>query len=159
MTHILLVYQKLIPSAVLCGHVQLEYLAGKKKIEYRHSEVYQVTAEMISWADTVILVRGALELDLLIAKTAKTAGKRTVYVLDDDLLNVPEHIESSRFYGSPVTQWLMKRIMGNCDCFASPSDVLLKKYGSYFKETAKIEEPAMNRAERSAETKETVNVI
>ena len=93
MQHVLLVYQQLIPSAILCGHAQLEYLASAGKIEYEHCCSHQVTAEMISRSDTVVIIRGALDFDLLTAKTAKRAGKRVVYVLDDDLFNVPGHIE------------------------------------------------------------------
>ena len=158
MTHVLLVYQKLIPSAVLCGHVQLEYLASEKVIEYRHSEAFWVNAEMIAWADTVIIVRGALEFDLLIARTARRAGKRLIYVLDDDLFNVPRNIESSTFYNSRITQWIMKHTMSCCKTFVSPSPALIAKYGSRFQKTVQIEEPALQH-ELPHRKGDTVNII
>ena len=159
MQHVLLVYQQLIPSAILCGHAQLEYLASAGKIEYEHCCSHQVTAEMISRSDTVVIIRGALDFDLLTAKTAKRAGKRVVYVLDDDLFNVPGHIESSRFYGSMVTKSIMRRIMSCCDCLASPSEKLIEKYGETFPETALIEEPALPHQQKNFEVKDKVNIV
>ena len=155
---ILLTYQELIPSAVLCGHAQLQWLAEHDKIEYRHSRVFSVTAELLSWADVIIIVRGALEIDLFIAKLAKRAGKRLVYILDDDLLNVPAHIVSAPFYNSRKTQKLIPEIMGCCDCFASPSLKLIEKYGGRFKETALIEEPALYNGEIAKKDSGKVNI-
>lgn len=147
MEHVLLVYQELIPSAVLCGHAQLQWLADNKKIEYRHARVFSVTAELLSWAEVIIIVRGALEIDLFIAKLAKRAGKKLVYVLDDDLLNVPAHIVSAPFYNKRKTRKTIRAVMDLCDCFASPSLKLLEKYGGGFRETVLIEEPALYRGE------------
>ena len=158
MEHILLIYQKLIPSAVLCGHVQLSWLAEQGTIEYRHAEVYDVTGEMLTWANVIVIIRGAMEMDWLIARSAKKAGKKLVYVLDDDLLNVPQHIESSTFYNSPKTQKLMHRIMRLCDVFASPSLNLIEKYGEEFSETVLIEEPSLAHEKKEHPEKKTVDV-
>lgn len=158
MEHLLLVYQEMIPSAILCGHAQLQWLAENNRIEYRHSRVFSVTAELLSWADVVIIVRGALEIDLFIAKLAKKAGKRLVYVLDDDLLNVPGHIVSAPFYNRRKTQKLIRKIMSLCDCFASPSKKLIEKYGGNFKETALIEEPALYSGEPSRNNSGKINI-
>ncbi len=144
MKHVLLVYQEMIPSAVLCGHSQLQWLAEHGVIEYKHSSVLRIKAELVSWANVIVIIRGALEMDLLVAKAAKKAGKRIVYVLDDDLLNVPEHIVSAPFYNSKKTKKMIHEIMSSCDCFASPSLKLIEKYGKDFKGTALIEEPALN---------------
>ena len=96
-------------------------------------------------------------MDMLIARFAKKAGKKLVYVLDDDLLNVPAHIESSTFYNNPKTQKYMNEVMRLCDCFASPSTVLIGKYGSTFRETALVEEPALSH--RKTEKKsDTINI-
>ena len=158
MEHILLVYQKLIPSAVLCGHIQLQWLQERGKIEYKHAEVYEVTGKMLSWANVVVIIRGALEMDYLIARSAKKAGKRLVYVLDDDLLNVPNHIESSTFYNSPKTQKYMNEIMQFCDCFASPSLNLIEKYGGSFQETALIEEQSLSHRMEERREKSIVDI-
>ena len=42
---------------------------------------------MLSWANVIVILRGALEMDLFIAKAAKKAGKRLDNILDDDLRN------------------------------------------------------------------------
>ena len=158
MEHVLLTYQELIPSAILCGHAQLKWLAENNKIEYRHSRVFSVTSELLSWADVIIIVRGALEIDLFLAKLAKRAGKRLVYILDDDLLNVPAHIVSAPFYNSRKTKKLIPEIMGCCDCFASPSHKLIEKYGSRFKETALIEEPALYNGKTTIQNSGKINI-
>ena len=128
MEHVLLIYQEMIPSVVLCGHTQLKWLAEHGIIEYKHFKVFSVTSEILSWADVVIDVRGALEIDLFLAKLAKKAGKKLVYVLDDDLLNVPGHIVSAPFYNSGKTQKMIRETMALCDCFATPSIKLMEKY-------------------------------
>lgn len=143
MLHVLLVCEKLIPSALLCGHAQLTYLAEQGKIEYRQAITGQTDRKLLSWANVIVFIRSAREPDYYAARAASAAGKKLVYVLDDDLLNVPEHIASSAFYNSPETQRYMRGIMGFCDCFASPSLTLLEKYGGQFRETARIEEPAI----------------
>ena len=158
MEHVLLVYQELIPSAVLCGHAQLQWLAKQNKIEYKNSRVFNVTSELLSWADVFIIVRGALEIDLFLAKLAKKAGKRLVYILDDDLLNVPAHIASAPFYNRRKTQKMIREIMNLCDCFASPSPKLLEKYGGQFKEIAIIEEPALFRGTIAEKKSEKINL-
>ena len=158
MEHVLLIYQEMIPSVILCGHAQLQWLAEHKRIEYKHSRVFSVTGEMLSWADVLIIVRGALEIDLFLAKLARRAGKRLVYVLDDDLLNVPEHIVSAPFYNSRKTQRLIPEIMSQCDCFASPSEKLIEKYGGKFRETARIEEPALYRGQPAENRSEKINI-
>lgn len=150
MTHILLVYQKLIPSAVLCGHTQLTRLAEKGRIEYRHAEAYHVTSKLLKWADTVIFIRGALEMDLLVAQTAKKAGKKLVYALDDDLFNVPSHIDSASFYNNPKIRRNMNTIMSLCDIFVTPSRNLMEKYGERFSRSALIEEPALEHKTAAA---------
>ena len=158
MEHVLLIYQEMIPSAVLCGHAQLSWLAEHNRIEYQHTRVFSVTAEMISWSNVIIIVRGAMEMDLFIAKLAKKAGKRLVYVLDDDLLNVPAHIVSAPFYNSRKTQRMIREIMKTCDCFASPSLKLMEKYGGQFKETALIEEPALFSGKRAANNSGRISI-
>ena len=145
--HILLTYQEMIPSVLLCGHAQLQWLAEHNRIEYKHTRVFSVTAELLAWSDVIITVRGALEIDLFLAKLAKRAGKKLVYILDDDLLNVPGHIVSAPFYNRRKTRKLICEIMRICDCFASPSLKLIEKYGERFKETAFIEEPALYSGE------------
>lgn len=158
MERILLIYQEMIPSAVLCGHAQLSWLAEQNRIEYRHTKVFSVTAELISWSNVIIIVRGAMEMDLFIAKQAKEAGKRLVYVLDDDLLNVPRHLVSAPFYNSGKTQKMIREIMKTCDCFASPSLKLIEKYGGQFKETELIEEPALYSGKLSKNKSGKINI-
>ncbi len=158
MEHVLLIYQDMIPSVVLCGHAQLQWLADHGVIGYRHSQSFKVKGEMLSWANVIIFVRGALEADMLIAREAKKAGKRLVYILDDDLLDVPEHIISAPFYRRKRTKKMIGEIMRSCDCFASPSEKLIEKYGGQFNETVLIEEPSVSQNNKPHNNGGTVKI-
>lgn len=133
-----------IPSVYLCGDKQLSFLMEKGIIDYRFVYTMSCTAEDIRWADVVVLIRADSAVALRIAKTARTAGKYCIYVLDDDLLNVPESLAaSSRHYQNHKTAETIRAVMNECQCFLSPSAVLLEKYGKAFARSEKIEEPAL----------------
>lgn len=142
MSNVLLVYPALIPSTLLCGKLQLEWLDRQGHIHFQAVQRERVTAHLSRWADVVILVRAdsLMERDLL--KKWKKAGKYSVYVLDDDLLNVPENMQSSDHYRRSETVRTMREIMALCDCLLSPSKTLLRKYKRNFEKCALVEEPA-----------------
>ena len=142
MKHVLLISRALIPSVSLCGHSQLSLLAEQGKIEYQWARSREVKSARLAWAEVVIFVRADRETDVLAAEAARRAGKYLVYVLDDDLLHVPECISSAEFYHRSETRESIRRVMSLCDCLLSPSDRLLEKYGGDFPRCGRIEEPA-----------------
>ena len=141
MTHVLMTYPGMIPSVLLCGQYQLEYLAIMGKIEFRSIQRDSLTAEDCGWADVIFLVRSDSELEVELAKKWKRAGKRLVYVLDDDLLNVPDTISSGAFYAQKVVRKSIQTLLELCDVFLSPSEKLREKYGMV--KSAPIEEPSL----------------
>lgn len=141
MTNVLITYPGMIPSVLLCGQYQLEYLAKTGKIKLRSISRKALTSEDCGWADVVFLVRSDSELEVALAKKWKCAGKRLVYVLDDDLLNVPSSISSSGFYSLTCVQKSIQELITLCDVFLSPSEKLREKYG--WNKSAPIEEPAV----------------
>lgn len=143
MTHVLMLCPALIPSAILCGHSQLEWLGQKGVIEYRLSTSDRVTSKLLSWADVVFFVRSDSMLEARLAKELKKKGRYLIYVLDDDLLNIPEYIDSAEFYNSRDTQENIREVMSACDCLLSPSVRLREKYGGFFSRTVNIEEPSL----------------
>ena len=56
------------------------------------------------------------------------AGKYLIYILDDDLLNIPEGIASAKHYWQPGVQRNIREIMGMSHAILSPSPLLLEKY-------------------------------
>lgn len=134
-----------IPSVMLCGHCQLDYLAKKGIINYKFVPEHFLDNKVIEWADVLVFIRSDSDLEAYVSKIAKKAGKRLIYVLDDDLLNVPSYASSYYYYSLPSTHKNMRIVMSNCDMFLTPSPVLMKKYGGPFKYKYLIKEPSLNR--------------
>ncbi len=125
----------------LCGGLQLEELSKRGEIEYRAARVADVRSEQLNWSNMVFLVRGDSPLEAWIAKRCRETGRAVIYVLDDDLLNVPPELGSGVFYNSEPVQRSIRALLGNADCIASPSELLLRKYGEG-SSTIQIIEPA-----------------
>lgn len=142
-SHVLLLYRELIPSVRLCGHCQLEYLAQQGKLEYRAERVSTVSRTTLQWADTVVLGRLDNAYELALTRCLKNAGKRLLYIIDDDLLNVPPECSSSAYYGQPEIQNCIRQIMELSDALISPSPLLAKKYTQPGQRCFWIEEPAI----------------
>ena len=143
MTNALLLYNRLIPSVRLCAYSQLNYLSELGKINFQHCEVRKITTSQIKDNDVVIMVRSDSYLEEALAKIFKNAGKYLVYILDDDLLNIPEGLSSSKHYRSAEVKTRITSIMAICDCLLSPSKKILEKYGDSFRKVGLIEEPAL----------------
>ena len=143
MKHVLLVTLEMIPSAVLCGDAPLRYLAERGRIEYRWTTPKKLRGRDLRRADTVIFVRGDDPVSRRAAETARRSGRSTVYVMDDDLLNIPEGLESSVQYRKEETRETIRGVMAACRYLLSPSRNLLAKYGGAFERAERIEEPAM----------------
>ncbi len=144
MKNVVLVARDMIPSVVLCADAQLRWLAEKNYVNYRRIPPLLCGIGTILWADVLVFVRSDDSASLAAAETARRAGKYGIYVLDDDLLNVPPGMESSEYYARPETKARIRRIMGECRCFLTPSPVLLEKYGGGFETAAQIEEPCLS---------------
>ena len=151
--NVLVVSTTFIPSVLLCGHCQLEYLEKQGKLNYKFSISHFINKRNVEWADIIVFLRSDSDIDAYVSKIAKKAGKKLIYVMDDDLLNVPDYLSSSPYYLLPSTQHNIRTIMSNCDTFLTPSPVLLEKYGPSFKFKYNIAEPSLNRINRKEENK------
>lgn len=139
---VLLLYRTFGPSVNLCGFLQFQHLAETGAIEFRHKRIMQVGKPDINWADIVAFVRGDALLDEWMARISHEAGKYVVYILDDDLLNVPDYLGSSPYYAQRSVQRHIRRMMEYSDCFISPSERLIARYGKNFACTFRLIEPA-----------------
>lgn len=138
-----MLYRELIPSVRLCGHNQLEYLSENGQLEYRAEKVFAVSRKTLQWADTVILGRLDNAYELALTKRLKSAGKQLLYILDDDLLNVPSECSSSAYYGQPEIQSCIRGMLALSDGIISPSPLLMERYGLPGQKCFWIEEPAV----------------
>lgn len=156
MTNILIISHTLIPSVLLCGHSQLSLLKQKGIIDYQFSRARHLSSKLLTWADIVIFLRSESGLEAYASRVCKQAGKHLVYVLDDDLLNIPDYLSSAKYYLRPEIQNNIRTIMSNCDTFLTSSPVMLQKYGSSFKNAFQIHEPSLNAISHKQENDKTI---
>ena len=149
--NILITSTTFIPSVLLCGHCQCDYLEKQGKLNYRFCISHFTKAQDIEWADIIIFLRSDSDIDAYVSRIAKRNGIHTVYVLDDDILNVPSYLSSAPYYNLPSTKNNIRTIMSNCDTFLTPSPVLKEKYGGGFKYSFLIDEPSLNRISEKPE--------
>ena len=143
MKKILLLYNALIPSVRLCGYEQLRYMADRGQVGFQHGCCRKVSRAQLREADAVIFSRSDGVFEMLLARELKKAGKYLIYVLDDDLLNVPDYLSSAAYYQTKRVQKNIRTIMSCCDCLITPSPVLARKYGTQFKDVVTLREPAL----------------
>ncbi len=141
--HVLLLYKAMIPSVLLCGYYQLQWLEEQGRIEMRHAKSFRVSAEDVSWADIVVMCRLDEPAELALAQRLRREGKKLVYAIDDDLLNVPPEMTSAPHYRMKSIRRAIEGLIGTSDGLVSPSPVLLGMYGQKHHRTLLIEEPAM----------------
>lgn len=144
LNHVLLIYRRLIPSIRLCGHCQMEYLAQEEKIEYRAVQELKLKTSDLNWADVVLLGRLDSWYEYQLTKKLKEVGKYLIYIIDDDLLNIPQEISSAAYYGQKEIQGYIRGMIEMSDAILSPSPLLLEKYAVNGRSAIQIEEPAID---------------
>ena len=142
-THVLLIYRRMIPSIRLCGHSQLEAMAREGKILYRAAADARLSREDLAWAETVILGRLDSWYELRLTRMLRRAGKRLIYMMDDDLLNIPPEVTSAGYYNQKSIQRCIREIIRLSGAVMSPSPLLLEKYARDGRKAILIQEPAV----------------
>lgn len=142
-THVLLIYRRMIPSIRLGGHSQMEAMAAEGRILYRAAQDARITKDDLAWAETVILGRLDSWYELRLARMLRAAGKKLVYMMDDDLLNIPPEVTSAGYYNQESIQRCIREIIGLSGAVMSPSPLLLEKYARDGRQGILFEEPAV----------------
>lgn len=140
----MLLYRELTPSVRLCGHCQLEELARDGRVIYRAVQENRLVNADFAWPDIVLLGRLDNWYELQLARGFRRAGKYLVYILDDDLLNMPGGLDCSEYYGQADIQRSIREILALSDAVLSPSPRLLDKYAGNGKRAIRVEEPAID---------------
>lgn len=149
---VLLLYQRMIPSVRLCGLCQLEELQARCVIDLRARTTMQVSSADLAWAETVLLCRLDNRYDHRLAQRMKRAGKSLVYIMDDDLLNVPDGLSSTPYYHQKQVQESIRGLIDLSDAILSPSPVLLDKYARDGRGRFWLEEPAIDPVSPASRT-------
>ena len=141
---VLLIYNRMIPSVRLCGHAQMEKLQELQMVEYRACRYLDVKAEDLNWAEIAILGRPDSWYEYILAKQLHKAGKFVAYILDDDLLDVPNYLSSSAYLKRKDIRRNIQRTLAVSDALISPSPRILSKYRTPDQKGILIEEPAIS---------------
>lgn len=140
---VLLIYRSMIPSIRLCGHTQMQALCDAEQIEYRYTSIRRLARENLSWPDIVLLGRLDTRAEGYIARRLKQMGKYLIYILDDDLLNVPDNISSAKHYKTQEVRTQIEKMIQLSDAILSPSPLILEKYALAHTRCMLTEEPAL----------------
>lgn len=143
--HVLLTYRAMIPSVRWFAYEQLRVLDGQGRLSLRAREEKTLRAQDIAWADWVVLCRADTGFEDWLSKHCYALGRKLIYLLDDDLQNVPQGLSSSTYYRDPFVQRTRERILGRCDALLTPSPQLAAQYDAGLPLTLMVEQPAMNR--------------
>ena len=146
---VLMIYRVMIPSLLLCGHSQMEYLRDEGVVEYRCVQEQLLSELDLHWADVVLLGRLDSWFELRLAQDLHRNGRYLAYIIDDDLLHVPAEMTSAPYYGLPAIKRQISAIIDESDALISPSPLLLQRYGAG-KSGFLLEEPALAQAEFTA---------
>ena len=141
--HVLLIYRVMIPSIRLCGHAQMEALAGTGAVEYRAVQEMRLKTDDLNWADIAILGRLDSWYERRLTRMLKASGRFLAYILDDDLLNIPPSVSSASYYAQKGIQRNIRDMIAMSDAIISPSPRLLDKYATDGRAAIRIEEPAL----------------
>ncbi len=142
--NILSICPEYIPSVILCGDVQLNYLKSNNKLDYRFKKVKEISFLDLIWLDVLYVIRGDSSYILDIVKWCKKHNKIVVYVMDDNLLEVPQNLSASHFYLKKSTKKVINNLINISDGFISPSSKLIEKYSNNNQKTLQIVEPSLN---------------
>ena len=104
----------------------------------------KVKSSDLNWADVVLLGRLDSWYEYHLTRLLRKAGKYLIYIIDDDLLNIPSYLSSAAYYGQPVIQRNIRAMMEMSDAILSPSPLLLEKYAGTQRKAIPIEEPSIH---------------
>lgn len=149
-----------IPSAVLAIIKPMEVLQKEQLVDFLYANSMEVTHEVIDTADVIISIRGAEPIDLQWVQRAKEKGKKVVYYLDDDVLNLNAYVytyNKSYFQREDIKN-NVKNIMRSCDILWTSNQRIINKYKAYFNRAYVMKAPALLLTSQKVE-KESIEPI
>ncbi len=141
MTDVLIIYTGFIPTSRFCALEPLKALEKQNMINLHYKLSHKVTSGDLNNCDVLVLVRCSEDCELEIAQKCKKAGRKLIYVLDDDLFNVPPELECYAYFAAESVRSNMMEIMKLCDVLWATNPNLTNKYGYLFEKTVLIDEP------------------
>ena len=128
-TNILVECPELI-SSVKIGVLDLLENREECNIEFKRTST--ITKHDILWSDVVISVRGCEKASLKIMESANRAGRYTIMFLDDDLINIPLNLDSTKYYNDKKLKKYILEILANCQILWAVNPRIIEKYSKLF---------------------------
>lgn len=134
----------LIPSAIVGVVEPLRYLDIQGLLNFQYMNSQDVTDEVINASDILVCIRGAENRELEIVEKAFKAGKKIIYYLDDDLLNIDAtDTYNYKYFSNPQVVNNIINMMKLSQYFWTNNTILVKKYGYSFRDIILIDAPAL----------------
>ena len=127
-TNVLVECPELI-SSVKIGVLDLLENREECNIEFKRTST--ITKHDILWSDVVISVRGCEKASLKIMESANRAGRYTIMFLDDDLINIPLNLDSTKYYNDKKLKKYILEILANCQILWAVNPRIIEKYSKY----------------------------
>ncbi|NOU90934.1 glycosyltransferase [Paenibacillus sp. LMG 31460] len=113
--HALLVTPGGIPSFVIAVLQPFRWLRNNGKINFHVSSIPELKKAYIDAADVVIFTRQVQPEEYQWLEYCKKARKRTIYVIDDNFLAIPDHTAVGKYYYQPHIRDTFIRFLKNAD--------------------------------------------
>ena len=127
-TNILIECPELI-SSVKLGVLDLLKFQENCNVRFRRTST--ITKYDIKWSDIVISVRGCEKASLKVMEAANMAGRYTIMFLDDDLINIPLDLESTKYYNDQKLKKYILEILSKCQMLWTVNSKIIEKYSKY----------------------------
>ena len=127
-TNILVECPELI-SSVKIG--VLDLLESREECNVKFKRTNTITRHDILWSDVVISVRGCEKASLKIIESANEVGRYTIMFLDDDLVNIPLNLDSTKYYNDQKLKKYILGILSKCQILWAVNPRIIEKYSKY----------------------------
>jgi len=118
-----------LTSSVKVGVLNL--LENREECNVKFKRTNIITKYDILWSDVVISVRGCERASLKIIESANKAGRYTIMFLDDDLINIPLNLPSTKYYNDKKIKKFILEILSKCQILWAVNPRIIEKYSKY----------------------------
>lgn len=158
-TNILVECPDLLPSVRVGVLNPLKPLIDKKKCNVMFKKTLEIKKKEILWCDVLICVRGCELASLKVVKAARDAGRYIIYFLDDDLLDVPNNIDSSVYFSSKSIKDNLVSCLTNADLLWCVNPLIGQKYSRYCHNTVTLRVPSIIDVDYYKDESEYINIL
>ena len=128
MTNILVECPELI-SSVKIGVMNPLIHMNECNVRFRKTNL--IRKEDISWCDILITVRGSERASFEVVNSAYRAKKYVIMFLDDDLINIPLDLESTKYFNDKIIKKNIIKILKKTHLLWSVNPRIAKKYSKF----------------------------